>query len=151
MSDTNTKIPQTVVAEKYAQFKHEFLELLFAVLVDERPVFGNDLDSLLVYTAVSRYYLRDERVGLSLEDRDLGRRFTLNATRIAESTRIPRETVRRKLRQLESKGFLEKGPREDWRVVVRNGQPVIRSEYSHVWQQEMTRIVKFVKALKDHV
>ncbi len=147
----DVQIPETVVSDKYAHFKHEFLEFLFAVLVDERPVFGNDLDSLLVYTAISRHYLRDERAGLSLDDADFGRRVTLNATKIAETTKIPRETVRRKLRQLERRGFLEKGPREEWRVVVRNGQPVIRSEYSHVWQQEMARIVKFVKALKDFV
>ncbi|MEK4034936.1 helix-turn-helix domain-containing protein [Methylocystis sp. IM3] len=145
------KALETIVSDKYPKFKHEFLELLFAVLVDERPVFGNDLDSLLVYTAVSRLYLRDERAGLSSEDQESGRRYTLTATRIAESTRIPRETVRRKLRQLESRGFLEKGPRDDWRVVVKDGQPVIRSEYSHVWQQEMARIVKFVRVLKDHV
>ena len=151
MSDVQGKFPQTIVLEKYAHFKHEFLELLFSVLVDERPIFWNDLDALLVYTAISRHYLRDERVGLPLEDDDFDQRRGQTATTIAASTKIPRETVRRKLQQLESRGLLEKGPRDEWRVAVKDGQPVIRTEFSHEWQREMKRIVKFVAALKDHV
>jgi hypothetical protein len=151
MSQAQAKFPQTVVSGNYAQFKHEFLELLFGVLVDERPIFGNDLDSLLVYTAISRHYLRDERFGLSPDEDDVDQRGGLTASKVAESTRLPRETVRRKLHQLGSRGLLEKGPRDEWRVAVRDGQPVIRTQYSHEWQREMKRIVKFVRALKDHV
>jgi hypothetical protein len=140
-------VPQTIVKDKYPLFKHEFLEFLFAELVDMRPIFRNDLDSLLVFTAISRHYLRDERVGLSPADESHG--FTIK--RIAEATTIPRETVRRKLRELESRGLLEKGRHDEWRVAVRDGLPVIRTEFEESWRREMERVVKFVKALKDHV
>jgi hypothetical protein len=143
--------PPTIRSENYAHFKHEFLELLFAVLVDERPIFGDDLDALLVYTAISRYHLRDERLGRAIEDPDFGERRGHTTARIARSTRIPRETVRRKLLLLEAKGLLERGPHDEWRVAVRDGQPVIRTRYAHEWEREMTKIVKFVRALKNLV
>ncbi len=147
MPEPGDVVPKTIVKDKYALFKHEFLEFLFAELVDMRPIFKNDLDSMLVYTAISRYYLRDERVGLSPEDESRG--FTI--TKISESTTIPRETVRRKLHELENRGLLEKGPRDEWRIATRNGIPVIRTEYEPYWQREMERVVRFVKALKDYV
>jgi hypothetical protein len=147
MPEREDVVPKTIVKDKYALFKHEFLEFLFAELVDMRPIFKNDLDSMLVYTAISRYYLRDERVGLSPEDDSRG--FTIS--KIAESTTIPRETVRRKLHELESRGLLEKGPRDEWRIATRNGLPVIRTEYEPYWQREMERVVRFVKALKNYV
>jgi hypothetical protein len=141
----------SVLSKEYAHLKGEFVEFLFSILVDERPIFCNDLDALLTYTAISRYYLRDERVGLAPEDPALDERHGLSTTRIARSTRIPRETVRRKLLLLESKGLLERGPHDEWRVAVRDGQPVIRTQYALEWEREMTKIVNFVRALKDRV
>jgi hypothetical protein len=137
-----------IASRKYAPIEHEFLKFLFAILVDEKKVFGNDLDALLVYTAISRYYLRDERAGLDPEDDAFG---GLALTRIVETTKIPRETVRRKLQLLESKGLLERSSRNEWRVAVKDGQPVIRTEFADVWQKEMWRVVKFVRALKRYV
>ncbi len=141
----------SIYSENYAHFKHEFLELLFSILMDERPIFGDDLDALLVYTAISRHHLRDERLGLAIEDPDFGERRGLTTAAIARSTGIPRETVRRKLLLLETKGLLERGPNDEWRVALKDGQPVIRTQYAHEWEREMKRIVKFVKALKDYV
>ncbi|MGJ0506062.1 MAG: hypothetical protein ACR652_02790 [Methylocystis sp.] len=150
MSDQGVIFPQTVVKEKYALFKHEFLEFLFSELVDMRSVFENDLDSMLIYTAISRFYLRDERAGLSPGCDEFDSRG-FSATRISAQTKIPRETVRRKLHELQGRGLIEKGPRDEWRIAVKDGFPVIRTEYQHEWRREMERVVKFVKALKDHV
>jgi hypothetical protein len=131
-----------------ANIKHEFSKFLFDILADEKYIFGNDLDALLVYTAVSRYYLRDERAGLDPDDDAFS---GLALARIVETTKIPRETVRRKLQLLESRGLLERSSRNQWRVAVKDGQPVIRTEFADVWQKEMWRIVKFVRALKEYL
>lgn len=116
-----------------------------------RPIFENDFDAMLVYTAISRYYLRNERVGLSDENAPSCMGYGLTAARISEWTRIPRETVRRKLHRLEKRGLLERGPHDEWRIAQRDGQPVIRIEYAEEWREELSRIVKFVSSLKDHV
>jgi len=141
---------QPVFTERDVLIKHEFLEFLFGELVDMRPIFENDFDSMLIYTAISRFYLKNERVGLP-EENELGPAPGLTAARIAEWTTIPRETVRRKLLQLESRGLLERGPRDEWRVARRDGQPVIRIEYAEAWRRELSRITRFVRSLRDHV
>lgn len=141
---------RSVFDERDVLIKHAFLEFLFDELVDMRPIFENDFDSMLVYTAISRFYLKDERVGLSEESVQTSV-YGMTASRIAEWTKIPRETVRRKLLRLEGRGLLERGPRDEWRVAQRDGQPVIRTAYAEAWCQELSRIVRFVKSLRDHV
>lgn len=149
MPTPHPKPALNVFSERDVLIKHEFLEFLFGELVDMRPIFENDFDSMLIYTAISRFYLKNERVGLTEE---IARSTAgLNASRIAEWTKIPRETVRRKLLQLESRGLLERGPRDEWRIAQKDGQPVIRIEHAEAWRQELNRIVRFVKSLKDHV
>jgi hypothetical protein len=143
--------PQTLVEGNYVKFQHEFLEFLFAHLVDMRVIFEGDLDALLIFISISRYYLRDERANADLNQDDFGSGRLLTLSRITELTGIPRETVRRKLRQLESKGLLEKGPNDNWRLVVKDGQPVIRSKYESVWRRVMQRLVKLVRTLKGDV
>jgi DNA-binding transcriptional ArsR family regulator len=142
--------PHTVVEENYVKFQHEFLEFLYAHLVDMRVIFEGDLDALLIFISISRYYLRDERANPDM-DEALGDNRHLTLSRIAELTGIPRETVRRKLRQLESKGLLEKGQHDNWRLVVQDGQPVIRTKYEPVWQRVMQRLVKLVRTLRADV
>lgn len=143
--------PNTVVEQNYVKFQHEFIEFLFAHLVDMRTIFEGDLDALLIFISISRYYLRDERARPDLEDAELGAHRHLTLSRIADVTGIPRETVRRKLKQLESRGLLEKGPHDNWRLAVQNGQPVIRTRYESVWQRVMLRLVKLVRTLMSDV
>jgi hypothetical protein len=151
MPDARAPLPSTVVADNYIKFKHEFLEFLFAELVDMRTIFEGDLDTLLIFISISRYYLRDERSHPGAGDADFGAQHHLTLSRIADITRIPRETVRRKLKQLEARGLLERGANDNWRLTVRDGQPVIRTTYEDVWRREMQRLVKLVRSLRADV
>ncbi|WP_363350160.1 hypothetical protein [Methylocystis echinoides] len=152
MMDAKPDIPQTIVEENYVKFQHELLEFLFAHLVDMRAIFEGDLDALLIFISISRYYLRDERINAASEEAGPQQHHHhLTLSRIAQITTIPRETVRRKLSLLESKGLLERGPNDGWRLVVKDGRPVIRARYESVWQRVMRRLVKLVRALKEHV
>jgi hypothetical protein len=143
--------PQTVVEENYVKFQHEFIEFLFAHLVDMRVIFEGDLDALLIFISVSRYYLRDERANPGMNEDEIGANRHLTLSRIADLTGIPRETARRKLKQLESRGLLEKGQHDNWRLAVFEGQPVIRTKYQTVWRRVMERLVRLVRTLKSDV
>lgn len=148
--DAKPDIPQTIVEANYVKFQHELLEFLFAHLVEMRAIFEGDLDSLLIFISIARYYLRDERVSGASETGEPPHHH-LTLSRIAQTTAIPRETVRRKLALLESKGLLERTPNDGWRLAVEEGRPVIRSRYEAVWQRVIRRLVKLVRALKEHV
>jgi hypothetical protein len=143
--------PHTVVEENYVKFQHEFIEFLFAHLVDMRVIFEGDLDALLIFISVSRYYLRDERANPGMNEDEIGANRHLTLSRIADLTGIPRETARRKLKQLEIRGLLEKGPHDNWRLAVLEGQPVIRTKYQPVWRRVMERLVRLVRTLKSDV
>ena len=101
MSPVRAPIPSTVVGENYVRFKHESLEFLFTHLVDVRPIFGDDLEALLIFIAISRFYLRDERANPDADNAELGVNRRLTLSRISEMTGIPRETTRRKLKLLQ--------------------------------------------------
>ena len=147
--DAKQDVPETIVEDKYVKFQHELLEFLFAHLVEMRAIFEGDLDALLIFISISRYYLRDERI--NPEGDDAGAHQHLTLSRIAQITTIPRETARRKLSLLEGKGLLEKTPFDGWRLSVKDGRPVIRSRYETVWQRVIRRLVRMVRALKDDV
>ena len=144
--------PDTIVREHYVTFQHEFIEFLVAQLIDFRKVFNGDLDETLVFIFVARYYLREERGrGQDHQDQDGYWAAPPTLARIAEFTGIPRETVRRKLLALQSRGLIEKVDHDKWRPTTRDDVPVIRQEYEEFWAREMRRLVKLVRALKSYV
>jgi IclR helix-turn-helix domain len=151
MDEDDKTIPDTVVDENYVLFQHEFIEFLVAQLIDFRKVFNGDLDELLVFIFVARYHLREERGRRRELDPDGHWSAPPTLSRIAEQTGIPRETVRRKLLGLQSRGLLEKVEQDRWHVSVRDDMPIIRSEYEEFWRREMKRLVRLARALKPYV
>jgi hypothetical protein len=75
---------------------------LTATLVRLRGLFGGDLDRYLIQSV---FIHAEMQRGLGA-----GGARGLNALSLAEITRIPRETTRRKLKQLAGDGFLSLGP-----------------------------------------
>ncbi|HEY8160955.1 MAG TPA: helix-turn-helix domain-containing protein [Methylocystis sp.] len=151
MSEEDRNFPDTIVQGNYVTFQHEFIEFLVAQLIDFRKVFEGDLDELLIFIFVSRYYLREERGRIADQDQDIPWSAPPTLSRISELTGIPRETVRRKLLALQKRGLLEKVEQDKWQVTLRNDQPIIRADYEQFWQREMRRLVKLVRALAPHV
>jgi hypothetical protein len=87
-----------------------FTELLIAC----RQLFDGDLDQVLIMSAIGERRLTPERSrGLTYAEFMKGRRGEappgrVNAQCIADSTGIPRETVRRKIARLIDRGWIEK-------------------------------------------
>ncbi|MGJ0506056.1 MAG: helix-turn-helix domain-containing protein [Methylocystis sp.] len=152
MSQDEKVFPDTVVQENYVTFQHEFIEFLVAQLIDFRKVFNGDLDELLVFIFVARYYLREER-GRTQEHHDQDGYWAAPPTlsRIAEFTGIARETVRRKLISLQARGLIEKVDHDKWQPTTKGDIPVIRLDYEQFWAREMRRLVKLIRALKSYV
>jgi hypothetical protein len=85
-----------------------------SLLIECRKHFGGDLNAMLVLAVMGDRTLPSERVrGLSYDDFRSGRRTEvqkklINVQSIADSTGIPRETVRRKVAWLIERGWVEK-------------------------------------------
>jgi len=102
------------LAQDVRKFFYKWGGLLSATLVRIRGRFEGDLDRYLVYlvfllTELSQQVAQGEaaaRGARTVPPRPRG----LNALSIAEITRIPRETTRRKLQALQETGYLLRGP-----------------------------------------
>ncbi len=78
-------------------------------LVTMRARFGGDLDQYLIYLIFMLAQQAHRRAARSATAGPSGRVAGLNALSVAEITRIPRETVRRKLRTMVDQGHILRG------------------------------------------
>jgi DNA-binding transcriptional ArsR family regulator len=151
MAQSEKIFPETAARENYVKVQYEFVEFLSAQLIDFRKIFHGDLDELLVFMMISRFYLRDELRQRQESDPEGAFRASPTPSRIAELTGIPRETVRRKLKKLEEAGLLIRTVDGGWRVAVEGGQPTIRIRFEEFLQKEMSRVARFARAVAPFV
>jgi DNA-binding MarR family transcriptional regulator len=88
------------------------VEQFTQMLITLRHEFGGDLDRMLVLAVIGLRTLPPHRAeGLSYTEFQAGRALErpspINIQSIAESSGIPRETARRKVRELEADGWIE--------------------------------------------
>jgi Fic family protein len=151
MAETEKIFPETAARENYVKVQYEFIEFLSAQLIDFRKIFHGDLDELLVFMMISRFYLRDELRQKQETDPESAFKTAPTPSRIAELTGIPRETVRRKLKKLEESGLIIRTAAGGWRVAVQGGQPTIRIRFEEFLQKEMSRVARFARAVAPFV
>lgn len=97
------------------------VEQFTTLLIMLRKVFGGDLDRMLVLAIIGLRTMPQRRMdGLSYSDFQAGLRSKLpspiNVQSIADTSGIPRETARRKVRELQQAGWVERG--DDGSLVV---------------------------------
>ena len=98
----------------YASVAKELVAPLLDLLAISRPVFGGDLDKLLIILVVALRTAEDPKLSEALVADALSGRIQAfpslltNVRSIAESTGVPRETVRRKVVQLVEEGWIKR-------------------------------------------
>lgn len=106
---------------RYSEYQYTFVEFLVSHLCDVGRAFDGDLQSVLVLAVIGQATLAAGRAaaaeGLSAADQPAERAST-SASRIADVTGIPRETVRRKLMLLQARGWIAARPDGAWHLVV---------------------------------
>jgi hypothetical protein len=91
-----------------------WVEGFLTVLVELRRVFGNDMDKVIILSAIGQQYLRDpalsstSRAEVERMDVAPGLRSTTNIDALARATGIPRESVRRKVNELIANKLVER-------------------------------------------
>ncbi|HYF23522.1 MAG TPA: hypothetical protein VD929_09010 [Caulobacteraceae bacterium] len=115
MSDPRTPMATVdLLRDNYAEAAGELLEPLLDLLIAARAAFRGDLDKFAVFLTVAVRTARSpETRRLSLDQVLEGAVETYpslgtNTTSIAESTGIPRESVRRKVAELTEAGWVER-------------------------------------------
>jgi DNA-binding MarR family transcriptional regulator len=107
--------------ENYPSYQYHFVEFLTEHLSDVSREFGGDLQEMLVLAIIGQMHLRaviDTQTGSVASQQIRQNPPQITASRIADASGIPRETVRRKLAKLGKRGWIEQGADGAWRLVV---------------------------------
>jgi DNA-binding MarR family transcriptional regulator len=101
----------------YPPYQYQVVEFLTEHLADLSREFGGDLQQMLVLAIIGQVHIHrqlrlDGRPSPQIAD------TSISASRIADVTGIPRQTVRRKLAALEKRGWIERTPAASYRMVV---------------------------------
>jgi DNA-binding transcriptional ArsR family regulator len=137
----------------YPVYQYRFVEFFVEHLADVSRVFSGDLQQAMVLAIVGQVRLRAVREararGEPLSARLQGDATT--ASRIADVTGIPRETVRRKLEALRRKGWIAQDEEDRlWRLQVdANGVgSVARRDLAGVDSRALARVARLVADLE---
>ncbi|MCZ8375821.1 MAG: helix-turn-helix domain-containing protein [Beijerinckiaceae bacterium] len=135
---------------RYATYQYHFVEFFTEHLADCSRAFGGDLQLMLVLALMGQMHLQalvaqkqnpDHRAPSVREQK-------ITASRIADASGIPRETVRRKLTKLEQWGWVEQEGSGAWRIVIGEQGSNARRDLAELDQRAMARIAVFYHKLQ---
>lgn len=137
-----------VFAENYLDYQYRFVEFFVEHLEDVSRAFRGDLQQMLVLAIVGQVALRTVRAEGVTPTPASHARSGISASRIADVTAIPRQTVRRKLDLLRQKGWVEQLPDNSWTICHHNGTSVARVDLNEVDQRAIERIARLFTDLE---
>jgi hypothetical protein len=126
--------------ENFAEAQYGFVEFFADHLAACSRTFEGDLQKMLILALVGQAYLAALR-------RSDGREIdaVLNASRIADITAIPRQTVNRKLRAMEREGYLRRQPL-GWVLNVDAGKSVAGQQLATLRANQIESVSRFLAA-----
>jgi biotin operon repressor len=140
-ADSGMHFGDDELSRHFGQIWPVHVEHFAALLIALRREFGGDLDRMLVMAVIGLRTLPPRRVeGRSFDEFQAGRfaeqARPINVQSIAETTGIARETVRRKVAELEAAGWIERG--DDGHLMV---APRAREDLAPATQASMRYLV----------
>lgn len=127
----------------YHQYQYHFVEFFTEHLADCSRAFGGDLQEMLVLAIIGQMHLKahiDAQTNATSSRRANPALPQITASRIADATGIPRETVRRKLKKLADRGWVEKGSAGAWNLVMADTEAEARNGLSDLDSRAITRV-----------
>lgn len=140
---------------RYPDYQYRFVEFFVEHVSDVSRAFKGDVQAMLVLAILGQAWFDACRVaaasGRSPEELPPERSGT-SASRIADITGIPRETVRRKLAGLEERGWLLRNDDGSFRLAVADGKAVAKQDLSEIdcrARKRVARLFADLEALVD--
>jgi predicted transcriptional regulator len=135
--------------QDFVQYQYEFIECLLPHLADLSRSFGGDLHLPILPGAIGQVRLKEIRAaprdgrGIDAIDPEAS---TITASRLADVSGIPRETVRRKLAVLKTAGWIDQTQGGAWFLVVEPDDPYSRArrDLADVDHRSMMRVANFI-------
>lgn len=137
------------------QLRYHYVEFLTEHLSDCCRVFGGDLQEMLVLAIIGQVHMRallEARPDGTVAPRAISGSAGISASRIADVTGIPRQTVRRKLAKLQNRGWVAPKASGLWILAVRDGVALAREGTDGVEAldaRSMARVLRLGRRLAE--
>jgi hypothetical protein len=132
--------------------QYEFVQMFTEHLTDCWQVFDGDLAEMIVLAILGQAQLGALRRDKEPFDLDANFRAQgMTASRLSDVSKIPRQTVRRKLLRMEEKGWIVQTLEGSWVLAVKDGRAPVRDELDGLHTRGVARAKKLVANLKPHV
>ena len=129
----------------YARVQYHYVQFLTEHLADCARTFSGDLTKVLVLAVLGQRYIETQ---ISAQrDKASGQSGAMSASRVADVTGLPRETVRRKLEALSDLGWVEQGPDRRWQIAAVAGATTLRSDLKDLDARGLQRLARLFAAL----
>ena len=105
--------------DNYPAVQYVYVQFLSEHLADCSREFNGDMQQLLILAVIGQVFIADcmRAKGPPLPEATNG----ISASRLADVCRIPRETVRRKLKLLEEKNWICQDGEQSWKSSMKTG------------------------------
>lgn len=124
--------------ENFVEAQYSFVEFFCDHLAACARAFDGDLQKPLILALVGQAHLVALRKSVSGDVEGL-----INASRIADVTAIPRQTVNRKLRTLAKDGYIVRRSR-GWILNVQDGKVVARQRLEELTANQVETVSRFL-------
>ncbi|MDQ1900674.1 helix-turn-helix domain-containing protein [Paracoccus sp. WLY502] len=129
----------------YMAYQYCWVEFFIEHLADLSRIFRGDLQSMMVLALVGQVTIRATRTAVKAGTDPAAipaERLSISASRIADVTGIPRETVRRRLAALERKGWLVRTGDAAWKLAMADGIAAARLDLAAIDRRAMVRLAR---------
>lgn len=125
---------------RYCEFQYAFIQFFTEHLVDCRRSFDGNLDDVLILAILGQSRIRAFLNGASSAAPTAA---TIGASRLADVSGIPRETVRRRLAGLKKRGWVIQGDDGGWEIAGHGGESAARRDLAELDRRNMARMMRF--------
>jgi hypothetical protein len=145
----------SVFESRYPQFQYRFVEFLVEHLTDVSREFRGDLQAAMILAIIGQVEMGSLQKSGPVPDassgspaEDLSGSSAIAASRIADVTGISRQTVRRKLKGLESRGWIVQLPDRSWRLRMVEGGAVAKRDLTQIDKRSIRRVAALFAELE---
>ena len=151
-SDTDRRVELLAVrfAADYPRYQYAFVEFQVAHLTDISRAFDGDLQQALILAVIGQVRLRArKRADGAGETLPPPEELSITASRLADVTGIPRETVRRKLALLGKRGWIAQRSDGAWHIVAdaSGGEVPVRRHFAAQDARNRRQVARLVSEL----
>ena len=137
--------------QNHRDYRYRFVEFFVEHLADVSKTFRGDLQQVMVLAIIGQVRLlalAEAAAAGHDPDRIPRKKLSISASRLADVTGIPRETIRRKLVLLERRGWIVRSEVSGWRLAVDGDEVPARSALSDLDERTIERVARLFADLE---